>query len=71
MKTYYLHTLDGKSAYFDGDQIVFCMFYGRKQPLAESLKQIRSEQRKSKDWRAKRGYPEYWKISYVKVNVPD
>ena len=47
MATKYLHTLNGKPAEFDGWQIVYATHYGKACQLADSLKQIRKEQKTS------------------------
>lgn len=55
----YMHTIDGRPAQFydyDG-QICFC--YGNQKLIhfADSLEQIRKEQKKTKTFRLSRGYP--------------
>jgi hypothetical protein len=40
-----MHTIDGSPATFDGYQICYAAFYGKPNKLADSLKQIRQEQR--------------------------
>ena len=45
MKTkYYIHTIDGKPATFDGWQICFASHYGHPNIVRTSLKQIREDQ---------------------------
>jgi hypothetical protein len=71
MSTKYLHTIDGKPAmYVSGEQICFRPFYGKAYPLADSLDQIRKEQRASNEWRKKQGFrsdgPEH---GYVRIYV--
>lgn len=75
MTTYYMHLLDGKPAYFDRDQVCFMMrggFTRAKQTLCVSLKQIRSEQKRSGQWREQQGYSDHdWEYSYVRVVAPE
>ena len=48
----YMHTIDGKPAYFDGEQLLFC---GKGTPLSvlfvDSLKEIRANQQSSEIYR--------------------
>lgn len=68
--TKYMHTLGGRPAYFDGNQIVYPLRYGKAVPLASSLKQIRSEQAKTKIWREKKGYAfNLFDYGYVRINT--
>lgn len=71
--TYYLHTIDGRPAFFDrGEQICFINSYGPSVPdLVPSLRQIRAEQKASAAWREENfcgnennGY------DYVRVRFP-
>ena len=67
MKTkFYIHTLDGKPAYYDGTQIVFATKYGRAATTCYSLNEIRHQQAKSKEWRYKNGFKELWKLGYAR-----
>lgn len=51
-KRYYIHTLNGRPAFFDGEQICYASKYQREGNVAStSLKQIRREQIKSSKWR--------------------
>lgn len=52
----YLHTIDGKPATFDGYQICFATFYGPANSLAESLTQIKREQKISVRNRKRDGF---------------
>lgn len=57
-KTIYIHTIDGRPAYFsepDG-QIVYVCHYDRAAKPAHSLKQIRKEQKITKENRKKWGF---------------
>ena len=56
MKTFYLHTIDGKPGCFSGDQICFLPFHGKAYELATSLSQIRKEQEATKRYRLKNGW---------------
>jgi len=52
MVTKYMHTIDGMPAYFEeGGQICHMAHYGKANPLADSLKQIRREQKTSVKYR--------------------
>ena len=56
-RTYYLHTIDGRPAFYvHGMQICFANRYGKPAPLATSLGQIKREQRASVEWRRAQGY---------------
>lgn len=48
----WMHTLNGKPAAFDGQQVCY---WWRNAPLAKSLKQIKREQVASTEWRRERG----------------
>ena len=65
-KCLYMHTLDGFPAGYDGWHICY---WHRLVPLVKSLKQIRSEQQASKDWRRNKGYPDSAKYGYVTVRL--
>ena len=65
---YYMHTLDGKPACYDGDQICF-MTHGT--PLSRfptSLAQVRQEQKSSDEWRQKQGYDLYYRAGYLRIS---
>lgn len=72
-RMYYMHTLNGRPAYFN-EQIVFMMpgQYARNQWLCASLAVIRSQQRRSEEYRTRHGIPyrDNWKYGYVRVYVP-
>lgn len=65
--SYYLHTLNGLPAAFDGRQVHY-MTHGDR--LAASLDQIRAEQRASAEWRAKKGYDMNCKYDYRRLRLP-
>jgi hypothetical protein len=46
-RTVYIHTLNGIPAFFDGQMVVFTGRYGKAPIPAESLRQLRDEQRAS------------------------
>jgi len=71
MATKYLHTLDGKPAYFDGWQIVFATKFGKAAPMAESLQQIRKEQTLTVRNRERKFGVEKmsFKYEYTRINV--
>ncbi len=74
-KPYYMHTIDGKPAYYSGHDIVF-LFQGsqshRVAKLATSLDQIKAEQKFSQAWRNLRGYKkEGFSLGWVKVSIPE
>ena len=69
MKTYYLHTIDGKAATFDGYQICYASFYGKPNQLATSLAQIRKEQLISKAYREEAGIEDVGIISYLRYSL--
>jgi len=72
MKTYYLHTIAGKPAFYHpGTQICFAPHYGKASPLANSLKQIRAEQTASLSWRRAKGYShQAEEYGYIRVRLP-
>jgi hypothetical protein len=74
-REYYLHTIDSRPAFFDVHQICFSMRGGytrTAQRLADSLAQIRAEQKASNAWRVVMGYSTHsFKYGYVRVRLPD
>lgn len=72
-KRYYLHTLDGKPAYYvPGEQICFACrsprLFGN---LCTNMAQIRKERRASRKWRVKNGLGVgNWREGFVCVGVP-
>ncbi len=65
----YMHTIGGRPGqYHSGTQI--CYAGSRALKLADSLKQIQSEQLKSRVWRTNRGYGKLNEYGYVLVAVP-
>jgi len=73
MTKYYLHTIDGKPAGFDGDQICYAQKgKGWSAPLVKDLKTIRKEQKKTFKFRKKfkEKYDKYQdEYDYVIVEV--
>lgn len=71
-KAYYMHLLEGRPAYFDGNQIVFLNgSYNRvRQPLRKSLAEIRADQKATFDWRRAQGFTVVFPtVHYVIVRV--
>lgn len=73
MKTYYMHTIDRRpAAYFPDNGICHMDFYGKPNPLAASLKQIRREQKITIEQRRARGLEQdETKYGYRRVCLPD
>lgn len=66
MRNKYLHTINGQPAGYNGNQIC----YGwAGMPLANTLKQIRKEQRLTKKERKKWGCDDEDKYGYLRVEV--
>lgn len=73
MKTYYMHTIDGRPAFYVlGKQICFMTFYGLANPLAKSLRQIKAERIKSVKWRKSKGFDNYniGQYGHFRVSAP-
>lgn len=69
--TYYLHTMEGEPAYFDGDQIVFVSRGRHAAVLVDSLATIRKQIRATEQFRLRHGFsfdPE--EHCYVRVRLP-
>ena len=71
-KTYYLHTIKGRLAYYLKEQQIY---YGGKiiipQHLVKSLNQIRKEQNLSSQWRAKNGFSSHSEdYDYIIIRLP-
>lgn len=62
MKKFYLHTVGGKPGWFDGEQIVYAERRDHWQDdynicvLATSIKQLRDEQKRSREYRESKGW---------------
>ena len=73
MKTYYMHTINGKPAFWSENdrQICYMSFYGKASPLSESLWQIRLEQKATIAYRKACGFheDENDKYGYRRVSV--
>jgi hypothetical protein len=68
---YYLHTLDGLPAGYNGYQITFATVYGGAVRLCKSLKEIQEQRRESEKWRTKRGFPPAPRMyDYRRVRMP-
>lgn len=73
MKLKYIHTINGKVAGFNGNQICYAnrpRINGWHPIAVNSLKEIREEQNKSKKYRKDRNYPDT-DYSYVIIEVED
>lgn len=71
-RTYYLHTLNGEPAGWDGSQISYVSGGARSRGVAllrSSLQQIRREQQAAIRFRAGQGWGEM-RYSYVRVVLP-
>lgn len=64
---YYMHTLDGRPAAFDGRQVHF-MANGDR--LVGSLKELREQQKASATYRAAHGYEALYPYGYRRVRLP-
>ncbi len=71
MKVYYMHTINDFPAIFDGGQVCYMRNYGKPNPLALSLKQIREEQKASAQYRRKMGFSNIaYEYGYRRVCAP-
>lgn len=71
-RTIYIHTLDGKPATFDGQQICFAHGGGMGNKPCYSLDEIREQQDKSHAWRKKQGFSDIkFTLSYKRYRVDD
>jgi hypothetical protein len=72
MAIQYMHTIDGKPAYFAGDQIVFAPYRGKPAQLAPSRDAIKEQQRMTKAFRKKHGFDfNETRFSFIKVQTAD
>ncbi len=72
---YYMHTLNGKLAHFNGVQTCYFPFQSPqshriKGALLESLRDIRRQQRATLKYRKKKGFRDYDKMGWVKIPLP-
>ena len=69
----YMHTLDGRPAqYWPGEQVAFADDRRGVSRFADSLKQIRREERASERWRRSKGFDETsFEYGYVRVRLPN
>jgi hypothetical protein len=65
---YYMHTLDGHPAAYDGRQVHF-MTHGDAL-LVDSLKELRAQQKASALWRESKGYKDNFPYGYRRVRLP-
>lgn len=70
MNNLYMHTLDGKPAFYDGQQICYVGIGRKVHKFATSLKQIKSERIKSENWRNKQGFRDFEPNDYGHVLIP-
>lgn len=72
MKTYYMHTMDGQPAYFDGRSIWFWGNHRQKTcRLCDSLAELRQQQEKAKYWwQNEMRTPFLRSLDYIRVAVP-
>ncbi len=68
-KWIYMHTLNGRPAYFDGDQIVYGV--NEVRCFCLSLQEIRKQQKQSDAWRKGMGYGPHSPYSYTKFRRED
>lgn len=66
--TYYMHTLDGKPAYFDGEHIYLIRQFGKSKTIGKSLRQIKREQQIDKRNSESRIFD--YEYGYVRLRVP-
>lgn len=70
-RVYYLHTLNGRPAFFDGEAVYLMPFYGKPGALATSLRQIRREQQASRRFVSANFPPDTHAYDYVRVVLPE
>lgn len=54
--TKFMHTIDGRPAFYDHEEQICFAVRRRAIPLAKDLNQIKREQRASRRWRIKNGF---------------
>ena len=69
-ETYYMHTIDGQPATFDGDQI--CFAHPRHgNPLRRSLAEIKADRKRTERYRRTLGFRFEPKIyGHIRVRTP-
>lgn len=73
-KTYYMHTLNGRPAFFGTNQICYMMPGDKAFHLVSSLKQIKQEQKITICFRESKNYTKNdldLVYGYLKVTLPD
>ncbi len=72
-KSIYIHILEGRPAFFNGQQLCFVTEGGggKGAPVAYSLRQIRDEHRKSADYRRRKGYDTDLEVGYRRYRITD
>lgn len=63
--SFYMHTIDGEAAFFDGEQIVFAA--GVPRQLESSLQAIRRNEVNSSSFRINAGWSEPFSYGYVRI----
>lgn len=63
----YMHTLDGRPARWDGEQLVLVERHSPPAPLVGTLAQIHRERRASAAWRRCQGFGPGGVCSHIKV----
>jgi hypothetical protein len=72
-ESFYLHTVDGRPAYFDGEQVVFAEVHPYWEDsfetcvLRRSVDEIHADQERSARYREKRGFGRLGRYGYVVV----
>jgi len=70
MKTFYIHTLNGIPATFDGYQICYSIYFGKPNIAVKSLAQIKREQKISIANREADGYDNKAKFGHLRYASP-
>jgi hypothetical protein len=66
----YMHTIDGRPAeYWPGEQITFARYRNGVSHFAESIQQIRKEERASLRYRRSRGWHDRCAYGYVVLRI--
>lgn len=72
---FYMHTLDGRPAYFDGEQIVYANDQATWEDvsnvcvLRRSLRQIRADQRRTEQFRKRNHFSAFYRLGWVIVGT--
>ena len=72
MVSYYMHTIGGRPASFNGTQIVCMHFYGKPNKVCRSLKEIRRHERRALAYRKDFGVsPTAGEYGYFRIGLPE